>query len=288
VKTSSTPSRDSYHHGDLRNALLEKALALVAERGQEGFSLREAARELGVSPAAAYRHFADRNALLAAIAMDGHARLAAAMERALSRLPGAPGTKAHAAATLLVTGEGYVEFAVRHPSHFRVMFGPALQLKGATPGRAPSCRSSFEILVDALDGLAAAGVISHEARAGAEVAAWSSVHGLAALLVDGALPLGARERGHAIQVVTRLVLLGLGADPALLPVPGADADPRRALQKMIERNRPDRRPPGVFAPPPGAGPRLPVPPPAPGSTAKVAAGRGSRRPARRLPRAGPA
>lgn len=245
VKTPPTPVRDRYHHGDLRNALLEKALHLVDERGPEGFSLREAAREVGVSPAAAYRHFADKNALLAALAADGHGRLATAMERALAKLPGSAGTKPRAVAAVLAIGDAYVEFAVRHPSHFRVMFGPCTEEEGFAPGCAPTGRNAFQILVDTLDGLVAAGVLHPEARDGAEITAWSVVHGLGALLVEGALPLSARERSQAIQLVTRTVLLGIGCDAALLPAPGArvDADPRSAMKKALQR-RPGSPPTG--------------------------------------------
>lgn len=229
MKPRSPELRHAYHHGDLRNALLSKALELVAERGPEGFSLREAAREVGVSPGAAYRHFADKAALLTALAIDGHARLAAAMERAVTRLPGPAGTKVRAVAAMMAIGEAYVEHAVRHPSHFRVMFGPCIVEEGFAPGCAPSGRDAFQILVDALDGLVAAGVVGPEARAGAEIGAWSGVHGLAALLVDGALELPARQRVDALRAVTRTFLLGLGCDPALLPPPGArvHADPRQ-------------------------------------------------------------
>lgn len=228
MKPRSPAARDGYHHGNLRSALLETALRLVAERGPEGFSLREAAREVGVSPGAAYRHFTDKAALLAALAIDGHAHLATAMERAVARLPGPAGTKAHAVAATLAIGETYVDFAVRHPSHFRVMFGPCMMEEGFAPGCAPSGRDAFQLLVDALDGLAAAGVVGPRERAGAEIAAWSGVHGLAALLVDGALQLSARERGEAVRAVTRSFLLGLGCDPALVPPAGGpvNADPR--------------------------------------------------------------
>lgn len=123
-KTADAPSRGQYHHGDLRRALLEAALALVSSKGAEGFSLREAAREVGVSPAAAYRHFEDKKALLAALAHDGMGRLATAMEKAVAAAPGVPGSPARAAAELGAVGHAYVEFAVRNPSHFQVMFGP--------------------------------------------------------------------------------------------------------------------------------------------------------------------
>jgi AcrR family transcriptional regulator len=215
VKSSPRPKR-GYHHGDLKNALVTTALRLVAERGPEGFSLREAAREVGVSPGAAYRHFADRTALLAALAADGHGRLATAMERALARVPGPAGTAAHGAASLGAIGEAYVEFAVRHPAHFRVMFGPCTAMEGFIPGCAPSGRDAFQILVDTLDGLAAVGAMDASLRDSAALVAWSSVHGLAGLIVEGALEMGARDRAGAVEAVTRTLLLGLGAPPELL------------------------------------------------------------------------
>jgi AcrR family transcriptional regulator len=228
VKSPDHPIREHYHHGDLRNALVEKAAELVRTRGEQGFSLREAAREVGVSPAAAYRHFPDKAALLAALAEEGHARLATAMERSVARLPDQRDPKRLAIATLLAIGEGYVEFAVKNPAHFGVMFGPCLKVEGFAPGCGPSGRDPFQLLVDALDGLVAAGVLDADRRAGAEIVAWSGVHGLSALLVEGALPLSARERAAAIVIVGRTCLAGLGCDPALLPpaVPAPDADPR--------------------------------------------------------------
>lgn len=239
VKTAIHPKRVHYHHGHLRNALAETALRLVAERGPEGFSMREAAREVGVSPAAAYRHFADKAALLSALAVDGHARLAAAMERAIARVPDPAGSRRHAVAALAAIGEAYVDFAVRHPSHFRVMFGPCIQVEGFAPGCAPSGRDSFQILVDALDALVASGAIDAGARPGAEVAAWSSVHGLAGLLVEGAIRLSPRERAAAVRGLVRTLHLGLGCDPALVPPPAGhvDADPRAAARRSPDARR---------------------------------------------------
>lgn len=217
VKTAPEPRKDRYHHGDLRNALLETALRLVAERGAEGFSLREAARAVGVSPGAAYRHFADKAALLGALAADGHARLAAAMERALARLSPAAGTAAHAVESFLALGEAYIDFAVAHPSHFRVMFGPCKPGEEDLACLAAQGRDTFQILVDVLDELVAAGVVRAEARAGAELPAWSTVHGLASLLVDGALTLSARERGDALRHAARVLLIGFGCPPRHVP-----------------------------------------------------------------------
>src|SRR5690242_16682619 len=121
VRMPAAPRKLGYHHGDLRNALVAATLKLVAKGGVEGFSLREAARAVGVSPAAAYRHFADRSALLKAVAHEGLARLAGTMEEAVASAPGAPGSPARAAAELRALGVAYVEFAVANASHFRVM-----------------------------------------------------------------------------------------------------------------------------------------------------------------------
>ncbi len=239
MKAQPSAARDRYHHGDLRNALLRTALSLVAERGAEGFSLREAAREIGVSPAAAYRHFSDKTALLAALAVDGHARLAAAMERAISRVAAPPGTKVGALQALLAIAEAYVEFAVRHPSHFGVMFGPCTQAEEFAPGCAPSGRTSFQVLVETLDGLVDSGVLTAEQRAGAEIAAWAGVHGLASLIVEGALPLSPQERADALRTVARSFILGAGADPALVPPPQrhVDVNPTEAARRASERRR---------------------------------------------------
>jgi AcrR family transcriptional regulator len=224
IRASAPRRRAQYHHGDLRNALVAAALKLVARRGVEGFSLREAARAVGVSPAAAYRHFEDKSALLSALALDGLARLAAKMEEAVSRAPGAPGTPARAAAELSAIGEAYVEFAIANPSSFRVMFGPWCEhpdLANPPAGVFPNGRDPYQLLVATLDGMVAAGAIAPAARDGAEFAAWSAVHGLSTLLVEEALPLDAKERAQAYRILIRTLLLGLGAAPALLEPAGA-------------------------------------------------------------------
>ena len=237
VEEPLTPARASYHHGDLRRTLLETALRLIAERGPEGFSLREAAREVSVSPAAAYRHFADKPALLAALAADGHGRLASEMEKAAARVPPSASAPARAVKALAAIGQAYVDFAVKNPSFFRVMFGPALLSEGFVPCCGAAGRDAYQILGDTLDGLVASGAIPAERRPGAEVAVWSSVHGLATLLVDGALPLSPRQRGAAFQLVARHVLLALGCDEPLVP----------PAPEMGRGFHPPRPPPGLSA-----------------------------------------
>jgi AcrR family transcriptional regulator len=236
-KGADAPSRGRYHHGDLRHALLEAALRLVSSHGAEGFSLREAAREVGVSPAAAYRHFEDKKALLAALAIDGMRRLALAMEKGLAGVPGPPGSPAHAVAELAAVGRAYVEFAVKHPANFQVMFGPWCDhpdLTEVPAGATPEGRDPFQILVDTLDALARSGAVLPAARAGAEIAAWSAVHGLASLVVAQAMPLGPAERAQALALILRTQLLGMGCAPEFLEPPAAvlevESCPRQARQ----------------------------------------------------------
>src|SRR5271166_2897161 len=108
------PSARPYHHGNLKQALIDAAVALVAEVGPRGFTLREAARRAGVSHNAPYRHFRDRDDLLATVATDGFDRLTRAMAGA--------GPKASPINRLRRSGIAYVDFALRWPQHFAVMF----------------------------------------------------------------------------------------------------------------------------------------------------------------------
>lgn len=212
-------SRDAYHHGDLRNALVDAAVSLVVAKGAEGFSLREAARAVGVSPAAAYRHFADKDALLAAVAFAGFRRLARSMRAAAARKSRSGDVRVRAAAAFAAVGEAYVEFAVEQPSLFRVMFGPWCQLAQGLPEEMNEEDDPYLGLVQILDGLVAVGVIPAERRAGAELPSWSMVHGFASLLVEKGIELTPAERSASNANLARTVLLGLGCDPALVPPP---------------------------------------------------------------------
>lgn len=205
-------TRKTYHHGDLRNALIAAALELVALKGVEGFSLREAARLVGVSASAAYRHFGDKADLLAAVASEGFARLAREMEEALEQAQKEKNGVRDTAAAFKAIGLAYVQFAVRHPAQFRVMFGPYgagsdRDVRGVGQrGRAP-----YELLGDVLDDMVSAGVLRSERRLHAEVLAWVAVHGLATLLVDRALQVrDESELLRLFELVARHTAMGLG------------------------------------------------------------------------------
>jgi AcrR family transcriptional regulator len=199
-----TTARDTYHHGDLRQALLSAGIALARDGGPDAVVLREATRRVGVSPNAAYRHFADREALLADVCDAAQAQLAAAIDREFDTIPqGDPADTARG--QLRAVGTAYVRFALDEPGLFRTaFFVPADLVDAARPTRAgPSGRTPFELLTGALDGLVASGIMPPERRPQAEFLAWSSVHGLAMLLIDG--PLRSLPREQADAVTQRLI-----------------------------------------------------------------------------------
>jgi AcrR family transcriptional regulator len=181
LKSRRKPS-NRYHHGDLRRALVDVSVELVEADGAAALSLREVARRLGVSHAAPGHHFADRSALLAAVAARGFEELADAMQRA-SESAGCGADRLNA------TGVGYVEFAARHPLLFRAMFGA--EIAGVT-GDAELARATaraFDVLVSAVR--EALGASADPARVRVTItAAWSLVHGLATLFIDDKLGVG--------------------------------------------------------------------------------------------------
>ena len=178
----------TYHHGDLRAALITAAIELIAENGVAGLSLRECARRAGVSHAAPYRHFADKNALLLEIARDGFARLAAVGEAAMKAVED-PRDRLDA------YGIAYVRFAVENPVVFRLMFTSDFdkgegQDDDADPG-------AFALLLRTAGDAVGGKVDARLAAAGA----WSLPHGLALLILDGRIPkeeAGTPEQAEAL------------------------------------------------------------------------------------------
>jgi AcrR family transcriptional regulator len=169
IKTSMTlATRSTYHHGALRPALIAAARDMLANDGPGAVSLREAARRVGVSATATYRHFQDKEHLLAAIAAEGFCEFAAGLEAA----------GAHEFSGM---GDAYLQFALAHPGLFRLMFGPLLKQRDKYPELAAAADSAFFVLLD--------GAKRFVGKDGPEVettayAAWSFSHGLARLVID--------------------------------------------------------------------------------------------------------
>lgn len=170
-----------YHHGDLRRALLEAALESIVEGGISALSLREVARRAGVSQTAPYHHFADRAALVAAIAMDGYAILTELMREACLAAGDDPLQK------LAATGRAYAHFAFSHRAHFDVMFRPELHDPEGNPELHACGETALTILVMVLIECQQAGKAPQGDPMELALIAWSSVHGLASLWLDGPL-----------------------------------------------------------------------------------------------------
>lgn len=207
---TASPTRTTYRHGDLRRALVDAGYALARDAGPDAVVLREATRRSGVTPSAAYRHFADRRALLAAVCDAAQAALADAIQDEQEAAPD------DAVARFLAVGTGYVRFARQEPGLFRTAFsvpddvgGRGDEVRSGRGGRTP-----FQLLTDALDRLVEVGELRPEQRAGAEFLAWSAVHGLATLAIDGPLRAVPDEQVSTIACrLAQMVATGLAEPP---------------------------------------------------------------------------
>jgi len=194
------PARSTYRHGDLHRALLEAGIDLARHGGPEAVVLREATRRAGVVPNAAYRHFASRQELLAAVQAAALSALAVAIESELAGLRRGKRLADFARDSLRAVGAGYLRFAQAEPGLFRTAFALLDPVEEDTdPNKAGrSGLNPFQLLASALDRMVDAGLLPPERRPGAEYLAWSAVHGLALLIIDGPLRQLTPEESAAI------------------------------------------------------------------------------------------
>jgi len=172
-------SSKAYHHGNLRQVLIETGLKLIEEKGVQALTLREIGERIGVSRMAPYRHFADKAALVAAISVEGFTLFAEALENARER------AKPDFSSRLTAMGVAYVRFATEHPAYFEVMFGPLASPANEEPGEGPGARA-FGLLEDTIrEGQASGDVQAGDSRALA-LLAWAMVHGISALRLENA------------------------------------------------------------------------------------------------------
>ncbi len=204
--------RPSYHHGDLANALTVAATELAREGGPEAIVLREAARQVGVSATAAYRHFANHGDLLHAVKGCAAQLLAASMRAELAKTTPQPEPATDAIRRMRALGVGYVRFALAEPGLFRTAFAPYKPLGVLTDLSHLAMVEPYQMLVESIDALVVAGALPAERRPWAEIFAWSAVHGLSILLLDG--PLAVCPKAEQEQIMNRIldgVDLGLTA-----------------------------------------------------------------------------
>jgi AcrR family transcriptional regulator len=168
-------SKETYHHGNLRETLLRTALTLLKESGFEALTLREVARRAGVSPGAPYHHFKDKAELVQALAQKSLETLDRLSREAIQN-------KSTATEKLHALGVAYVMYAVEHPAEFRVMFRPEMGLLPVVPD--PATAPVFGVLIEVIRDFP---TVKQSQQITAAITAWSLVHGLAVLLLDGPL-----------------------------------------------------------------------------------------------------
>lgn len=195
--------RKPYHHGNLREALLEAAIRLIAEAGPTAFTLREVARRAGVSHNAPYRHFHDKDELLAAVGSQGFRELNDAMLEESRQQASALDRLKHA-------GLAYVAFALRRPEHFTVMFD-APAPKGKHPDSTGAGKEAFETLVQLVKNCQEDDQLPSGNPLEFALLAWTMVHGIAKLATTGRLPY--RSRAETLKFAKFVI-------DESLPIPG--------------------------------------------------------------------
>jgi len=178
-----------YHHGQLRQALLDAALQLLTQRGIDHLTLREVARQAGVSHAAPYHHFADKSALIEAVVVESFHAFATALRESAT-------PSGSALDNLIALGKAYVRFAEEHSASFRLMYRPELRQPSLSEGQEHSGMSSvidkaaleaYHVLAERIRACQEAGFIPVGSLTPFTLTAWSTVHGVAVLLLDGSL-----------------------------------------------------------------------------------------------------
>jgi AcrR family transcriptional regulator len=187
VNIGAMSSRARYHHGDLRNALIGAAARLAAHGGPEAVTVRAAAREVGVTPTAAYRHFSGHDGLLAAAKEECIGRMSAAMRKRLDELPDQADPIESAIGRLEAIGRGYVDFALAEPGLFKTAFGGHFGANHLEKEHDHDADDPHGMLITLIGELIRLGYLDERQRLGAEISSWSLVHGLSMLLIDGPL-----------------------------------------------------------------------------------------------------
>jgi AcrR family transcriptional regulator len=197
-----TNQTGAYHHGGLRAALLAEAAAMIAEGGAASVTMRAIGQRLGVSRTAPYRHFADKTALLVAVAAAGFSRLKSRLQTIDTGAP-PPGVE-----WLRRMGEEYVRFALENPAHYRLMYGKEALTRQDRPELREAAIALFEQLVGVIQAHQKSGGIKRQDPRAQAYVAWSAVHGLASLWIEGHI-LATDDIDGLIRQTTRTVLDGM-------------------------------------------------------------------------------
>lgn len=195
------PAR-AYHHGNLRQALVDQAVRTIRETGVEALTLRDVGQQLRVSRTALYRHFADKQALLAAVAGQGFRAFRQALADAWE-------PSRHDREGFVAMGRAYVRFARENPSYYRVMFGGFVDKVACDPGLAEEAGSAFGVLVGAVAELQQRRQVRGDDAQALALYVWASTHGLALLVVDGQLTPHTEKLDAVIDATITNIWLGI-------------------------------------------------------------------------------
>lgn len=177
-KESQVEEKKPYHHGNLGETLLEKAVLRIREHGVEKLSLRAIAKDAGVSQTALYRHFRDKNHLLSTLATEAFLDLAAVTAKASN-------TQESATDKLRAIGHAYISYAESHPEKYKLMFGPMIQNRGECPELAEAGEQAYAVVYLAVEAGIEQGLFIQIHPQVLANSCWSMVHGIASLIIDG-------------------------------------------------------------------------------------------------------
>ncbi len=210
TKRTVAKPKGAFHHGDLRWALLQAASLLLERDGTAGVGLRATARLAGVSQTAPYRHFPDREAILAALAEQGLTTLG-------DRMAGAAREAKDPVAALNAIAETYVALAAERPYLFRLLFGPEVADKARHPAVRAAGLRAFDVLIGAIGAGQRAGVVRAGEATDLALGYWAAIHGIALLLLDGMVGERAAAAGGPAALARQVAgqaWLGLTPRPA--------------------------------------------------------------------------
>lgn len=174
--------KKTYHHGDLKNALIRAGVQILSKEGIEGLSLRKVAQRAGVSHSAPYSHFSDKQSLIAAISTEGFNQLYNELEAAVSAYSGNPSRQLQEGAW------AYVQFAIKHTDTFKIMFSGVLEKEKDYPAFVQISRKTFDQVVQIVHACQDAGLLSAASPDLVAVTVWGQIHGIVCLLLEGQIP----------------------------------------------------------------------------------------------------
>lgn len=198
----------NYHHGDLKNALIEAGIKILAKEGVSGLSLRKVAKEAGVSHSAPYAHFADKQSLIAAISTEGFKQLYAELDEAILAHSGNPKEQ------LLEGAWAYVQFAMKNTGTFKIMFSGVLEKEKDYPAFVEISRKTFEKVTDVVKACQDAGTLHAAPPDVMAVAVWGQIHGVISLILEGQVSHVVLDRFSIREIVSVALKQGMSGKPS--------------------------------------------------------------------------